>query len=107
MKDLSGTIPGTISHKVIDEGGYGKNIIVGAAMILTNVSVFTLKPSKHYLNIPMRNVVEVFRKNTVSESGSGTITPWVVALSPLPALWYRPAKNLNGVDGGVTTPTPR
>nr|GEY20418.1 GPCR kinase [Tanacetum cinerariifolium] len=26
MKDLSGTIPGTISHKVIDEGGYGNDI---------------------------------------------------------------------------------
>ncbi|GKA05977.1 zf-CCHC domain-containing protein [Tanacetum coccineum] len=71
MKDLSGTIPGTISHKVIDEGGYRKDITVGAAMILANVSVFTHKPSKHYLNIAMRNVVEVFRKDTIYESGSG------------------------------------
>ncbi|GJX77918.1 probable transmembrane ascorbate ferrireductase 4 [Tanacetum coccineum] len=29
MKDLSGTIPGTIHHKVIGEGGYGKDITVG------------------------------------------------------------------------------
>ncbi|GKB60500.1 transposase, MuDR, MULE transposase domain protein [Tanacetum coccineum] len=58
IKDLSSTIPGTISHKVIDEGGYGKDITVGAAMILANISVFTPKPSKHYLNITMRNVVE-------------------------------------------------
>nr|GEX44506.1 hypothetical protein [Tanacetum cinerariifolium] len=36
MKDFSGTIPGTIHHKVIGKGGYGKDIIVGAAMILTN-----------------------------------------------------------------------
>ncbi|GKA42546.1 GPCR kinase [Tanacetum coccineum] len=64
MKDLSGTIPGTISYKVINEGGYEKDIIVGAAMILANVSVFTPKPSNHYLNITMRNVVEVFRKDT-------------------------------------------
>nr|GEZ62537.1 hypothetical protein [Tanacetum cinerariifolium] len=42
MKDLSGTIPGTIHHKVIGKGGYGKDITVGAAMILTNVSVFLL-----------------------------------------------------------------
>ncbi|GKC86912.1 nucleolar protein 56-like protein, partial [Tanacetum coccineum] len=28
MKDLSGTIPGTIHHKVIDEGGYGKDSTV-------------------------------------------------------------------------------
>ncbi|GJS34199.1 F-box domain containing protein [Tanacetum coccineum] len=38
---------------------------LGAAMILANVSVFTPKPSKHYLNITKRNVVEVFRKDTV------------------------------------------
>ncbi|GKB99417.1 hypothetical protein Tco_0985554 [Tanacetum coccineum] len=66
MKDLSGTIPGTVHHKVIGEGGYAKDITVGAAMILANVSVFTPKPSEHYLNITMRNVVKVFRKDTVS-----------------------------------------
>ncbi|GKD30120.1 GPCR kinase [Tanacetum coccineum] len=73
MKDLSGTIPETIHHKVIGEGGYGKDITVGAALILANVSVFSPKPSMHYLNITMRNVVKVFRKDTVSgsESGSG------------------------------------
>nr|GEZ04631.1 EEIG1/EHBP1 N-terminal domain-containing protein [Tanacetum cinerariifolium] len=71
LKDLSGTIRGTIHYKVIGESGYGKDITVGAAMILKNVSVFTPKPSKHYLNITMRNVVEVFRKDTVPGSGSG------------------------------------
>nr|GEV75182.1 retrovirus-related Pol polyprotein from transposon TNT 1-94 [Tanacetum cinerariifolium] len=67
----AGTIPGTIHHKVIDEGGYGKDITIGAAMILKNVSVFTPKPSEHYLNITMRNVIEVFRKDTVLGSGTG------------------------------------
>ncbi|GJX95954.1 protein phosphatase [Tanacetum coccineum] len=66
MKDLSGTIPGTVHHKVIGEGSYGKDITVRVAMILANVSVFTPKPSEHYLNITMRNVVKVFRKDTVS-----------------------------------------
>ncbi|GJS09703.1 ribonuclease H-like domain-containing protein, partial [Tanacetum coccineum] len=28
MKDLSGTIPGAIHHKVINEGGYGKDITI-------------------------------------------------------------------------------
>nr|GEY94865.1 GPCR kinase [Tanacetum cinerariifolium] len=42
MKHFSGTIPETIHHKVIGKGGYGKNITVGTAMILTNVSVFLL-----------------------------------------------------------------
>ncbi|GJR66832.1 probable transmembrane ascorbate ferrireductase 4 [Tanacetum coccineum] len=71
LKDISGTVPGTINYKVLDVGGYGKDITVGAAMILANVSVFTPKPSKHYLNITKRNVVEVFRKDTVLGSGSG------------------------------------
>nr|GEV55335.1 hypothetical protein [Tanacetum cinerariifolium] len=51
LKDLSGTVPGTIHYKVLDVGSYEKDIIVGAAMILANVSVFTPKQSKHYLNI--------------------------------------------------------
>ncbi|GJW26090.1 transposase, MuDR, MULE transposase domain protein [Tanacetum coccineum] len=72
MKDLSGTIPETIHHKVIGDRGYEKDITVRAAMILANVSVFTPKPSKHYLNITMRNVVKVFRKDTVTESGNGS-----------------------------------
>ncbi|GKC09823.1 hypothetical protein Tco_1001433 [Tanacetum coccineum] len=71
LKDLSVTIPGTIHHKVIDESGYGKDITVGVALILDNVSIFSPKPLMHYLNITIRNVVKVFRKDTVSESGSG------------------------------------
>nr|GFC23618.1 hypothetical protein [Tanacetum cinerariifolium] len=60
-----------MDEKVIGEGGYGNDITVGAAMILANVPVFTPTPSKHYLNIKKRNVVKVFRKDTVSENGSG------------------------------------
>nr|GEX81372.1 GPCR kinase [Tanacetum cinerariifolium] len=71
MKDLSGTTPETIHHKVIGKGGYRKDITVGATMILTNVSVFSPTPSKHYLKITMRNVVEVFRKDTILGNGSG------------------------------------
>nr|GEU50085.1 hypothetical protein [Tanacetum cinerariifolium] len=52
------TIPETIHHKVIGDRGYGKCITVEAGMILANVSVFTLKPSKYYLNSTMRNVVK-------------------------------------------------
>nr|GFA00966.1 transposase, MuDR, MULE transposase domain protein [Tanacetum cinerariifolium] len=58
LKDVSGTVPGTIHYKVLDVGSYGKDITIGAAMILANVSVFTLKPSEHYLIITKRNVVE-------------------------------------------------
>ncbi|GJU70524.1 hypothetical protein Tco_1256783 [Tanacetum coccineum] len=73
LKDVSGTLPGTIHHKVIDEGGYGNDINVGAALIHANVSIFTPKLSMHYLNITMRNVVKVFRKDTIPRSGSGML----------------------------------
>ncbi|GKC64659.1 hypothetical protein Tco_1097257, partial [Tanacetum coccineum] len=67
LKDLSGTIPDTIHHQVIDEGGYEKDIIIGSALILANVLTFSPKPSMHYLNIIMRNVVKVLCKDTVPE----------------------------------------
>nr|GEV30816.1 hypothetical protein [Tanacetum cinerariifolium] len=41
------------------------------AMILANVSVFSPNTSKHYINITMRNVVEVLRKDVVLGNGSG------------------------------------
>nr|GEV59091.1 hypothetical protein [Tanacetum cinerariifolium] len=71
LKDLSGTIPGIIHQKFIGKGGYRKDITVGAAMILTNVSIFSPNPSKHYVNITIQNVVEVFFKDTVLGNGSG------------------------------------
>ncbi|GJV87814.1 hypothetical protein Tco_1531752 [Tanacetum coccineum] len=40
LKDLSGIIPSTIYHKVIDEGGYGKGITIGVALILANLQVY-------------------------------------------------------------------
>nr|GEX30135.1 hypothetical protein [Tanacetum cinerariifolium] len=70
-EDFKSTIPGIIHHKVFGEGGYEKDIIVGVVLILANVLVFSPKPSMHYLNITMRNVVKVFHKDTVPRSGSG------------------------------------
>lgn len=72
LKDLTGTTPGTIHYKWLDEGNNKKDITVGAAMILKNVSVFSHK-SLHYLNITKRNVVAVFPKVTVAGSGSGVV----------------------------------
>ncbi|GJW57286.1 F-box domain containing protein [Tanacetum coccineum] len=65
LKDLSGTVPGTINYKVLDVGGYGNDITVGVAMIPANVSVFTHKPSKHYLNITKRKRLTFSVRNTV------------------------------------------
>ncbi|GJV18993.1 ribonuclease H-like domain-containing protein [Tanacetum coccineum] len=51
MKDLSDTVRRTVHYKVLDVSSYEKNITVGAAMILANVSVFPHKTLEHYLNI--------------------------------------------------------
>ncbi|GKD77245.1 hypothetical protein Tco_1339866 [Tanacetum coccineum] len=56
LKDLYGTIFGTIHYKVL--------ITVGAALILHNVSVFSPKQSTHhYLNITKKNMVKLFHKD--------------------------------------------
>ncbi|PWA43509.1 hypothetical protein CTI12_AA534370 [Artemisia annua] len=72
LKDLSGSISGTIHHKTINEGGYGKDIAVGAALILRKISVFSPK-SGHYLNITVKNLVKVFKKDT-PPGGSGILS---------------------------------
>ncbi|GJX40864.1 ribonuclease H-like domain-containing protein [Tanacetum coccineum] len=71
VKDLSGTLPGSIHYKVINEGGYRKEVTVGSAIILANISVFSPNPSMHYLNITKKNVVNVFHKDFVHGNGSG------------------------------------
>ncbi|GKB86675.1 hypothetical protein Tco_0958947 [Tanacetum coccineum] len=64
LKDLSGTISGTIHYKVLTEERFAKAITVGAALILHNVSVFSPKQSTHrYLNITKKNMVKVFHKD--------------------------------------------
>ncbi|GKA54486.1 hypothetical protein Tco_0753435 [Tanacetum coccineum] len=64
LKDLSGTISGTIHYKVLTEERFTKAITVRAALILYNVSVFSPKQSTHhYLNITKKNMVKVFHKD--------------------------------------------
>ncbi|GJY43851.1 GPCR kinase, partial [Tanacetum coccineum] len=70
LKDLSSINSGTIHQKVINEEDYGKDITVRSALILANVSIFSLTLSMHYLNITLRNVVKVFHKDTFLGNGS-------------------------------------
>ncbi|GJR76675.1 ribonuclease H-like domain-containing protein [Tanacetum coccineum] len=71
IKDLPGTLAGSIHYKVINEGGFGKEITIRSAIILTIVLVFSPNPSMHYLNITKKNMVKVFHKDFVSGNGSG------------------------------------
>ncbi|GJV29735.1 hypothetical protein Tco_1386183 [Tanacetum coccineum] len=47
------------------------NVIDVLTVSLKDLLVFSPKPSMHYLNITMINIVKVFRKDTVPESSSG------------------------------------
>ncbi|KAL4578937.1 hypothetical protein LXL04_015069 [Taraxacum kok-saghyz] len=60
LKDPTGSISGTIHHKVLTDSELGKGITIGSVLILHKVSVFSPSRSTHYLNITKRNMVKVF-----------------------------------------------
>nr|GEV94877.1 hypothetical protein [Tanacetum cinerariifolium] len=66
LKDPTGIMGVTIHYKVFknEDDSYAKSIKVESVLILRNVSVFTLEPSKICLNITIRNIVKVFYKDT-------------------------------------------
>ncbi|XP_071702832.1 uncharacterized protein [Rutidosis leptorrhynchoides] len=83
LKDTTGTISGTIHHKVLAEAEFAKALCVGSVLILHKVSVFSPSRSTHILNITKKNLVKVFKKDggsaqiqtsqgSVQDSGRGT-----------------------------------
>jgi hypothetical protein len=64
LKDPTGTIGGSINHKVMEESEFGRNISAGAVLLLQQVGVFSPTPWAHYLNITLNNVVKVFKKGS-------------------------------------------
>lgn len=67
LKDPTDTIDASIHRRVL-AGEYGKEISVGAVLILQKVAVFSPSPSVRYLNITRNNVVKVFSKDKGSQS---------------------------------------
>ncbi|KAG8388036.1 hypothetical protein BUALT_Bualt02G0083400 [Buddleja alternifolia] len=68
LKDPTGTVGGSIHHKVLCENEFGKNITIGAVLILQKVAIFAPVRSAHYLNITSRNLVKVFCRDAGSSS---------------------------------------
>nr|GEV93692.1 EEIG1/EHBP1 N-terminal domain-containing protein [Tanacetum cinerariifolium] len=58
-------------YKVLLNDSYAKDIKVGSALILRNVSMFCPKSSNYALNITLRNLVKIFQKYTVVEDADG------------------------------------
>ncbi|GJT82176.1 copia protein [Tanacetum coccineum] len=72
LKDPSGTMSGIIHYKVLSsEDGYAKDIKVGSALILRNVSVFCDKSKNHALNITIKNLIKIINKDTVVKDADG------------------------------------
>nr|GEZ04477.1 hypothetical protein [Tanacetum cinerariifolium] len=72
LKDPLGTTSGTIHYKVLSsEDGYAKDIKVGSALILRNVSVFCDKSKNYALNITIKNLFKINKKDTAVEDADG------------------------------------
>nr|GEU96366.1 hypothetical protein [Tanacetum cinerariifolium] len=61
LKDLTGTMGGTIHYKVFqnEDDGYAKSIKVESVLILHNVSVWTPKSSQHYLTLQLKTLLRM------------------------------------------------
>ncbi|CAL1369693.1 unnamed protein product [Linum trigynum] len=63
LKDPTGCIDASIHHRVVSEVESGKDIAVGAVIIIKKVAVFSPSRSLHYLNITPNNLVKIFSKD--------------------------------------------
>ncbi|CAH8355866.1 unnamed protein product [Eruca vesicaria subsp. sativa] len=59
LKDPTGTIDASVHRKVISESEFGRDIRVGAVVILNKVAVCAPSRSSRYLNITLKNVSKV------------------------------------------------
>ncbi|WMV22099.1 hypothetical protein MTR67_015484 [Solanum verrucosum] len=64
LKDPTGSIGASIHHKVLGESQHGKDICIGAVLILQKVAVFCPSSSAYYLNITLANLTKVFCKES-------------------------------------------
>ncbi|XAR63967.1 hypothetical protein NMG60_11024140 [Bertholletia excelsa] len=62
LKDPTGTIRGSIHHKVLAEAEFAKEISIGCVLILEKIAVFAPSRSARYLNITSGNVVKVISR---------------------------------------------
>lgn len=64
LKDPTGTIDASVHRKVISESEFGRDIRVGAVVILNKVAVCAPSRSSRYLNITLKNIAKVITKDT-------------------------------------------
>ncbi|KAJ0232495.1 Nuclear localized protein [Hirschfeldia incana] len=64
LKDPTGTIDASVHRKLISESEFGRDIRVGAVVILNKVAVCAPSRSSRYLNITLKNISKVITKDT-------------------------------------------
>ncbi|KAF2309107.1 hypothetical protein GH714_000547 [Hevea brasiliensis] len=90
LKDPTGTIDGTIHGRVLTEREFGKDISIGAVIIVQKVdnimffqvAVFSPSRSAHYLNITLSNMVKVISKDSKLSSTQNCAAPVVKHAGP-------------------------
>jgi Homologous recombination OB-fold protein len=62
LKDPTGTIEGTLHHRVLER--YGRDIVPGCVFLLRRCSLFNPSAFTHYLNITVDNIAQLFAAST-------------------------------------------
>ncbi|BAT72626.1 hypothetical protein VIGAN_01004700 [Vigna angularis var. angularis] len=63
LKDPTATVSASVHRKVLAQPEFGKDFAVGSVVVLREVAVFCPTRSTCYLNVTLRNVLQVFSKD--------------------------------------------
>ncbi|XP_048227523.1 homologous recombination OB-fold protein isoform X2 [Ricinus communis] len=101
LKDPTGTIDATIHHRVLAETEFGKDVSVGAVLVIQKialyqsacncferstifqVAVFSPSRAAHYLNITHSNIIKVIPKDTRDPQNRDCSAPTVKHVAPI------------------------
>ncbi|XP_019099433.1 PREDICTED: uncharacterized protein LOC104777775 isoform X1 [Camelina sativa] len=103
LKDPTGTVDASVHRKVISESEFGRDIRVGAVVILKQVAVCAPSRSSTYLNITLKNIAKVITKDTLSKQNDSEMG----AKNPVPVDeneedLRRPKPKVFSVEQGTT-----
>ncbi|QCE10551.1 hypothetical protein DEO72_LG10g1781 [Vigna unguiculata] len=86
VKDPTGTVWASVHRKVLLHPEYGRDLTVGAVLLLNTVATFGHRHKICYLNITVRNIVKIFKADIcepMDELVQATIKP---VIEPHPSL---------------------
>ncbi|XP_050235403.1 uncharacterized protein LOC126683886 isoform X2 [Mercurialis annua] len=102
LKDPTGTIDATIHRRVLTETEFGKDISVGAVIVVQKVAVFSPARSVHYLNITHSNLIKVIPKDTgvsLEQNSSAQMAKHAASVSEHNQNSWNPQKQISPSQG--------